>query len=97
MRQKLDEAVLQRLTPIEIDYDNQKGFDFPLNIDKINGDSPNYLISWAMLSERMREYFYYYFIDSNKRRVTYINDWIKEFELLVKTYDDMMERGDLNG
>lgn len=72
---------------LEIDYDKNTGFTFSLDISKVTPDSPGYLKNWAILSDRIREFFYYYFKDSRHRRITYINDWINEFELLVKEYE----------
>ena len=70
----------------EIDYEDTKTFEFPLNVNSIdNVNSPLYLKAWKMLSiGKALEYFYYYF---KNRRITYIADWINEFNLLVKEFE----------
>lgn len=72
---------------LEIDYEKHTGFSFSLDDSNITVDSPGYLKNWTILSDRIKEFFYYYFKDSRHRRITYLNDWINEFELLVKLYE----------
>lgn len=78
---------------LEIDFENKyEKFNFPLEITNIGRDSPPYLIAWALLSDRIREFFYYFFKDPNNRKITYIDEWIEEFELLIKSYETYSRR-----
>ena len=73
----------------EIDYENTSTFEFPLKVDKVieQIQSQNdYRFPWVVLSQRTREYFYYYFKDPKNRRITYIKDWLNELELLLSSF-----------
>ncbi|MBP5574140.1 MAG: hypothetical protein J6X50_00090 [Bacilli bacterium] len=77
---------------LEVDGEGSMDFKFPLNIDHIDRNSPPYLIAWAMLSPRIREFFYYFFKFPNNRKIIYIEEWIDEFKLLIKTYEQQLRR-----
>lgn len=80
-------------TSLEIDLENNnEKFNFPLDISSIGRTSPPYLIAWALLSDRIRESFYYYFFDPKNRKITYVDEWIGEFKLLIKTYESHARR-----
>jgi hypothetical protein len=59
----------------ELNIDNSDEFHFPLTPGtKVD----NNLIFWAVLSQRLRDYLYYYFIDSSNRKITYLEELIVE-------------------
>lgn len=59
----------------ELNIDNSDEFHFPLTPGtKVD----NNLIFWAVLSQRLRDYLYYYFIDSSNRKITYLDELIVE-------------------
>jgi serine/threonine protein kinase len=59
----------------ELNIDNLEGFHFPLTPGKKVDKN---LIFWAVLSQRLRDYLYYYFIDSSNRKITYLEELIVE-------------------
>lgn len=71
----------------EIDYEDTQTFDFPLEVDDDTLNKGKYIIPWILLSQRIREYFYYYFNDYKNRRITYIKDWINELEILKSFFE----------
>ncbi len=71
---------------LEIDTESSQ-FEFPLDVSGINRDSPPYLKLWAILTPRIREAFYYFFKDPGNRKITYIEEWIQEFEMLIRALE----------
>jgi hypothetical protein len=59
----------------ELNIDNLEGFHFPLTPGKKVDKN---LIFWAVLSQRLRDYLYYYFTDSSNRKITYLEELILE-------------------
>ncbi len=59
----------------ELNLDSTDDFYFPLTP---TGKIDDNFIFWAVLSQRMRDYFYYYFIDSANRKITYLEELILE-------------------
>ena len=72
----------------EIDYEDNATFEFPLEIDDKTPNMGKYIIPWMIMSQRVREFFYYYFKNPKNRRITYIKDWISELEILLKTFEE---------
>ena len=73
----------------EIDYENTSTFEFPLSVEKVIDQiqtQNDYRFPWVVLSQRVREYFYYYFKDPKNRRITYIKDWLNELKLLLSSF-----------
>ena len=69
---------------LEIDAE-ESTFEFPLDVSNIKRDSPPYLKMWAVLPPSIREAFYYFFKDPDNRKITYIEEWIQEFELFIQS------------
>jgi hypothetical protein len=59
----------------ELNLDDTEDFYFPLNPGK-NPDKNTLL--WALLSQRLRDYLYYYFADASNRKITYLEELILE-------------------
>lgn len=72
----------------EIDYEDTTTFEFPLEIDENTASKGKYIYPWLFLSDRVREFFYYYFHDPKNRRITYIKNWIVELELMLKFFKE---------
>ena len=77
---------------LEVDGEGGSDFQFPLDISGIGKGSPPYMVAWALLSPRIREFFYYFFKYPNNRKIIYIDEWIDEFKLLIKTYEEYTGR-----
>ena len=59
----------------ELNLDSTDDFYFPLTpVGKID----NNFIFWAVLSQRLRDYLYYYFVDPTNRKITYLEELILE-------------------
>jgi serine/threonine protein kinase len=59
----------------ELDLENTESFYFPLN-PKENG--PPVFSYWAAYSQRIRDMLYYYFIDPDNRKISYLEELIAE-------------------
>lgn len=64
----------------EVDIENKNNFSFPLDLNQIQKYTRE-LILWRGLSDKMREFFYYYF---KENKVTYLSDWIDELEIYIE-------------
>ncbi len=73
----------------EVDIENKDNFYFPLDLNEIT-EQTNELNLWRLLSERMRDYFYYYF---KENKVTYLSDWINELEMYIENAKAMKRKG----
>ncbi len=73
---------------LEIDDETNHKFSFKIDVRNVNRSSPPYLKIWAALSQTMREYFYYFFKDSNNRKTIAIEEWIDEFKLLIREWEN---------
>jgi Uncharacterized protein with protein kinase and helix-hairpin-helix DNA-binding domains len=68
-------------TNIEIDATRGNIFHFSLDKPKSIKVKPQmYMVYWYNLSEKMREYFYYYFKEG---KITPIQDWIMELNIFI--------------
>ncbi len=66
---------------IEIDANKNNHFHFALRpMVGFEKGLPYHLLMWYNLSQRMRDYFYYYFTD---RKITLISDWIIEIDRFI--------------
>lgn len=63
----------------DISHD-RKVFLYPLNVAKIDKSSPIDLQLWRLMSNKMREMFYYYFTQD---KVSYLPEWINELRLII--------------
>lgn len=72
----------------EIDYEDNKTFEFPLEINEDTQKMGKYIIPWMIMTQRVREFFYYYFNDSKNRRITYIKDRINELVIMLKMFEE---------
>jgi hypothetical protein len=67
---------------LEIDLDSVvRPFTYKLKSPKSMEGLFPHEITWFALSERMREYFYYYF---EKGTITYLEDWIQELSSFIR-------------
>lgn len=66
---------------IEIDGDRDI-FEYPLDISKIDGSSARDLQLWKLMSDKMREMFYFYF---KQGKVSYLPEWINEIKLVINS------------
>ena len=64
----------------EIEAADKNYFPYPLKQADVKEMTVEMQI-WFSLSERMREFFYYYFKEG---RITYLSEWINEFEIFFK-------------
>jgi hypothetical protein len=67
---------------IEIDLDSvDRPFHYKLKPPKTGKNYFPHEQIWFSLSERMRDYFYYYFVDGT---ITYLEDWIQELTSFIR-------------
>lgn len=67
---------------IEIDLDSvDRPFTYKMKLPKNTQDLFPHEQIWFSLSERMREYFYYFF---EKGTITYLDDWIQELSSFIR-------------
>ncbi len=64
----------------EVDIENKNNFTFPLDLSQIKTYTRD-LVLWIGLSERMREFFYYYF---KENKITYLSEWLNELEVYIE-------------
>lgn len=73
-------------TEIELDDPHQE-FSYQVNEPTKKNDSiRNDLLFWYNLPKRMREFFFYYFKNNT---ITYVDEWIREFESFIKQTEVM--------
>ena len=65
---------------IEVNEEGNRKFEYPMNKDSVTS-MPMHLKLWFAMSDKMREYFYYYFTQG---KITYLSEWIRELELFIK-------------
>lgn len=75
----------------EVDIENKNNFYFPLDLSEIKNYTSE-LTLWRVLSERMREFFYYYFKED---KITYLSEWIDELNLFINTAKTKKMRGEI--
>lgn len=75
----------------EVDIENKNNFYFPLDFSEVKKYTRE-LTLWRALSERMREFFYYYFKED---KITYISQWIDELNLFIKNAREMKAKGEM--
>jgi hypothetical protein len=61
----------------ELNIGDTTGFHFPLNPKSFQSTSMKY---WGSLSQRLRDYLYYYFVDADNRKITYLEELILELK-----------------
>ena len=64
---------------IEIDADKPKKFSFTLDKPNI-ATPPMHIVMWYNLSQKMREFFYFYFKDG---KICSLEDWIEELDAFI--------------
>ena len=65
---------------IEVNEEGNRKFEYPMSKDNLTS-MPMHLKLWFAMSDKMREYFYYYFTQG---KITYLSEWIRELELFIK-------------
>ncbi len=69
----------------EIAFDNQE-FHYPLIVGKIDKNTPVDLKRWSIMTQKMREMFYFYFKDN---KVSYLSEWINEISQVIEMINKM--------
>ena len=65
----------------ELDVQNTKSFHFPQRPQILNrATAKSYEVLWAVYSQKIRDYFYFYYADSRARRITFLDSFILELE-----------------
>ncbi len=65
---------------LEVNEEGNRNFEYPMSKDKLTSMPLHYKL-WFMMSQKMREFFYYYYTQG---KITYLSEWIRELELFIK-------------
>jgi serine/threonine protein kinase len=76
----------------ELNIGNTEGFHFPLT-PKISQNSGKTMLYWGSISQRLRDYFYYYFENADNRKITYLEELILELKNEQSKFLSVLKRG----
>jgi len=73
---------------LEVNEEGNRSFEYPLDRGKLTS-LPMHLKLWFALTDKMREYFYYYYTQG---KITYLSEWIRELELFIKQQENKIKK-----
>lgn len=66
---------------IEVNEEGNRKFEYPMKKTQVAGNPGLHIKLWFTMTDKMREYFYQYFVLG---KITDISEWIRELELFIK-------------
>ena len=66
---------------IEVNEEGNRKFEYPMKKSQVVGTPGQHIKLWFAMTQKMREYFYQYFVLG---KITDISEWIRELELFIK-------------